>query len=69
MSALAERNEARECEEIFHDKSIKQEKEIEHLRHNLKYCYNKAYILHNTQNLDLCRVDILKLFESVQEFK
>lgn len=68
-SALAERNEARECEEIFQKLSEEKDVTIKRLTYKLEYCYNKAYILRHTENLTLCKVDIEKLYRSVEEFK
>lgn len=67
--AYSERNEARECEEDWHNAAIQKDLIIERLTKKLQYCYNKAYILQHTPVLEQCRNDIWKLWDAVEEFK
>lgn len=68
-SAFCERNEARECEQIFQKLSEEKEVTIKRLTTKLEYCYNKAYILQHTENLSQCKIDVEKLWWAVEEFK
>lgn len=67
--AYSERNEARECEEDWHNATMQKDLIIERLTKKLQYCYNKAYILQHTTALEQCKNDIWKLWDAVEEFK